>query len=76
MTNREKLEEAVRLISSARANLQQETIPCEACGLHVKTNWSEYQAAETLKGVRQKLNRLVDHEGLQDWLDCGSATAL
>lgn len=69
MTNREKLLEALRLMNEARNSLNQETTPCGACGLHVKQNWSESQAAETLRGARAKIGRLLEHKDLQPWLD-------
>lgn len=69
MTNREKLQEVLRLLAELRGTLNQETTPCCACGLNVKQNWSESQAAETLRGGRAKLERLLEHRDLQPWLD-------
>lgn len=69
MTNREKLDEALRLLGDAQKDLNVEAAPCHACGLHVKANWSEAQAAESLRSARTKLGRLLEHEDLQAWLD-------
>lgn len=69
MTNREKLLEALRLLNEARDDLNQEATPCGACGLHVKQNWLESQAAETLRGSRAKIGRLLENPELQPWLD-------
>lgn len=69
MTNREKLLEALRLLNAARDGLNQEATSCTACGLHVKQNWLESQAAETLRGSRAKIGRLLENPELQPWLD-------
>lgn len=69
MTNRQKLLEAVRLLSEARASLNQEKTPCPTCGVHVKQSWMECQAGEAIRGTRAKLERLLEHKDLQAWLD-------
>lgn len=69
MTNRDRLREAMNLVSEAKKSLDVETHTCPTCSLGVAMNWSEKQAAETLSGVFSRLNKLQAHEGLKEWLD-------
>lgn len=68
-TNRQRLLQASQLIEAAKGTLNREKHACDHCGLTVRHNWSEDQAGETLGGIVTKLHRLLDHEGLQPWLD-------
>lgn len=69
MTNRQKLQEAVQQGAVSWLRLARASDRSRACGLNVKQNWSESQAAETLRGGRAKLERLLEHRDLQPWLD-------
>lgn len=68
-TNRERLLQAMQLLTAAKTDLNQKAQPCQCCGLNVKENWSESQAVDTINGTIGKLQRLLNHEGLQPWLD-------
>jgi hypothetical protein len=69
-TNRHKLNQAIRLITEAKADLNREKSACGHCGLTVRANWTEDQAGETLVGVIKRIDRLLTQVvDLQPWLD-------
>jgi hypothetical protein len=72
MTNRERLLGAIRLLEGAAGDLDTAGHTCDACGLQVRANWPEHQADVTLRGVVNKLERLVEAPNLQRWLDAAS----
>jgi hypothetical protein len=69
MPNRERLQEAIRQIEAAAGSLNSGGHTCGACGLRVRDNWSEHQAAVTLQGVVNKLERTMEAPNLQAWLE-------
>ena len=73
MTNRDRLQEAMRQIEAAAGSLDTSGHVCGTCGLHVRDKWSEQQAAVTLRGLISKLERTLAAADLQAWLDRLSA---
>lgn len=69
MTNRERLEEARRLLTEATASLDTASHTCPTCQLTVKENWSQEQAATTLQGLVKKIDRTLEAPNLKTWLD-------
>jgi hypothetical protein len=68
-TNRERLTLASALLRESLASLDVSAHTCESCGLVKKHNWSEEQAATTIRGLVTKIERTLEADGLQAWLD-------
>lgn len=52
------LKDAADLVEEVFNTLNRAERPCKACGCKVRTNWTEYQAAQELEAVIRKLQDL------------------
>lgn len=68
-TNRQRLVSAMDLVEEAADGLNTDGYACSSCGLTVRENFAENQAAESLGGVFTKLRRTVENRELHRWLD-------
>lgn len=69
MTNRQRLEEAKKLLEEATGSLNKASHKCPTCHLTVREDWSQEQAATTLSGLVKKIDRTLEAPNLQPWLD-------
>jgi len=57
-----EIQDVIRLLRLYRKGLKHGTKRCEHCGVLHKANWKDYQRAEQVEGMIQKLSRWLEED--------------